>query len=161
MQVAKNRVVSIDYTLTGEDGNVLDTSKGDEPLAYIHGTGEIVTGLEDALEGKGPKDHVSVTVSPEQGYGARDDAVVFTVPRSQFRGVDELEVGMQFEVQGDGEGQVVTVVAMDENEVTVDGNHPLAGLTLHFDVDIVDVREATPDEIEHGHVHDGHAEHEH
>jgi FKBP-type peptidyl-prolyl cis-trans isomerase SlyD len=161
MQVAKNRVVSIDYTLTGEDGNVLDTSKGDEPLAYVHGTGTIVTGLEDALEGKGPKDHVSVTVSPEQGYGVRDDAVVFTVPRSQFRGVDELEVGMEFEVQGDGEGQVVTVVAMDENEVTVDGNHPLAGMTLHFDVDVVDVREATPDEIEHGHVHDGHAEHEH
>ena len=161
MQVTKNRVVSIDYTLTGEDGNVLDTSKGDEPLAYVHGTGTIVTGLEDALEGKAPKDHVSVTVSPEKGYGVRDDAVVFTVPRSQFQGVDELEVGMQFEVQGDGEGHVVTVVAMDENEVTVDGNHPLAGLTLHFDVDIVDVREATADEIEHGHVHDGHSHHEH
>jgi FKBP-type peptidyl-prolyl cis-trans isomerase SlyD len=161
MQVAKNRVVSIDYTLTGEDGTILDTSKGDEPLAYVHGTDEIVAGLENALAGKEPKDHVSVTVSPEEGYGVRDDAVVFTVPRSQFRGVDELEIGMQFEVQGDGEGHVVTVVAMDENEVTVDGNHPLAGLTLHFDVDIVDVREATSDEIEHGHVHDGHSHHEH
>jgi FKBP-type peptidyl-prolyl cis-trans isomerase SlyD len=161
MQVAKNRVVSIDYTLTGEDGVVLDTSKGDEPLAYVHGTGTIVTGLEEALEGKSPKDHVSVTVAPDQGYGVRDDSVVFTVPRSQFRGVDELEVGMQFEVQGDGEGHVVTVVSMDENEVTVDGNHPLAGLTLHFDVDVVDVRDATPDEIEHGHAHDGHSHHEH
>jgi FKBP-type peptidyl-prolyl cis-trans isomerase SlyD len=161
MIIAKNRVVSIDYTLTGEDGTVLDTSKGDEPLLYIHGTGSLVEGLETALEGKQPTDHVSVSVPPEKAYGVRDDAIVFSVPRSQFRGVPDLEVGMQFEVQGDGDAHLVTVVSFDDNEVTVDGNHPLAGLTLHFDVDVVDVREATPDELEHGHVHDGHSHHEH
>ena len=161
MNIAKNRVVSIEYTLTGADGTVLDTSKGEEPLAYIHGTGSLVEGLETALEGKQPTDHVSVSVPPEKGYGLRDDSIVFSVPRSQFSNVPELELGMQFEVQGDDEAHLVTVIGMDEDEVTVDGNHPLAGLTLQFDVDVVDVREATPDELEHGHVHDGHSEHAH
>ena len=161
MTVGKNRVVSIDYTLTGEDGEVLDSSRGDEPLLYVHGTGSLVEGLEAALEGKGPSEHVSITIPPEQAYGVRDDSVVFAVPRSQFREADGIEVGMQFQVQSDGEGHVVTVIGIDENEVTLDGNHPLAGRTLHFDVDIVDVRDATPDEIEHGHVHDGHSHHEH
>ena len=161
MNIAKNRVVSIEYTLTGEDGAVLDTSEGQEPLAYIHGTGSLVEGLEAALEGKSPADHVSVSVTPEQAYGARDDSIVFNLPRSQLSGVDELEVGMQFQVQSDGDAHVVTVIAMDDNEVTVDGNHPLAGLTLHFDVDVVAVREATPDELEHGHVHEGSSGHSH
>jgi len=161
MNIARNRVVSIEYTLTGEDGTVLDTSEGQEPLAYIHGTGSLVEGLEAALEGKAPTDHVSVSVTPEQAYGVRDDSVVFGLPRAQFRGVDELEVGMQYQVQSDGDAHLVTVIAMDDNEVTVDGNHPLAGLTLHFDVDVVAVREATPDELEHGHVHEGSSEHSH
>jgi len=161
MTVGKNRVVSIDYTLTGEDGTVLDSSRGEEPLAYVHGTGSLVEGLETALEGKSPKDHVTVTVPPEQAYGLHDDSIVFSVPRSQFREADGVEVGMQFQVQSDGEGHVVTVIAIDENEVTLDGNHPLAGRTLRFDVDIVDVREATPDEISHGHVHGEHSHHEH
>ena len=161
MNIAKNRVVSIDYTLTGEDGTVLDTSKGEEPLAYIHGTGSLVEGLEAALEGKAPTDHVSVSVPPEKGYGMHDDSIVFSVPRTQFNDVTELELGMQFEIQGDGEGHLVTVVGMDDDEVTVDGNHPLAGLTLHFDVDVVEVREATPDELQHGHVHQGPSDHTH
>jgi FKBP-type peptidyl-prolyl cis-trans isomerase SlyD len=150
MNIAKNRVVSIDYTLTGEDGTVLDTSKGEEPLAYIHGTGSLVEGLEAALEGKAPPDHVSVSVPPDKGYGMHDDSIV-----------TELELGMQFEIQGDGEAHLVTVVGMDDDEVTVDGNHPLAGLTLHFDVDVVEVREATPDELQHGHVHQGPSDHAH
>jgi FKBP-type peptidyl-prolyl cis-trans isomerase SlyD len=161
MNVSKNRVVSIEYTLTGEDGTILDSSKGEEPLTYLHGTGSMIEGLETALEGKAPPDHVSVTVAPEHAYGARDDSIVFSVPRAQFRGVDNIEIGMQFQVQGDGEGHMVTLIGMDADEVTVDGNHPLAGLTLHFDVDIVDVREATPDELEHGHPHEGPSAHSH
>jgi FKBP-type peptidyl-prolyl cis-trans isomerase SlyD len=161
MNVSKNRVVSISYTLTGEDGTVLDSSRGEEPLTYLHGTGSMIEGLETALEGKAPPDHVSVTVLPEQAYGPHDDSIVFSVPRAQFRGVDNLEIGMQFEVQGDGEGHMVTLIGMDADEVTVDGNHPLAGLTLHFDVDIVGVREAAPDELEHGHPHEGLSAHSH
>ena len=161
MNIAKNRVVSIHYTLTGKDGAVLDTSEGQDPLAYIHGTGSLVEGLEAALEGKAPTDHVSVSVTPEQAYGVRDDSIVFNLPRAQFGGVDELEVGMEFQVQSDGDAHLVTVIALDDNEVTVDGNHPLAGLTLHFDVDVVAVREATPDELEHGHVHGGSSGHDH
>ncbi|MGD0726431.1 MAG: peptidylprolyl isomerase [Spirochaetia bacterium] len=161
MIVSKNRVVSIAYTLTGEDGTILDRSRGEEPLSYLHGTGSMIEGLETALEGKAPPDHVSVSIAPEQAYGARDDSIVFSVPRAQFREVDDLQIGMQFPVQGDGEGHMVTLIGMDADEVTVDGNHPLAGLTLHFDVDIVDVREATPDELEHGHPHEGPSAHSH
>jgi FKBP-type peptidyl-prolyl cis-trans isomerase SlyD len=161
MTVARNRVVSIEYTLTGEDGSVLDTSRGDEPISYVHGSGTLVDALEAAMEGKGPSDTVSMTLPPDQAYGVRDDSIVFTLPRAQFGAGEEPEIGMQIMLQGDGDGRVVTVVAMDENEVTVDGNHPLAGLTLTFDVEIVDVREATAEEIEHGHAHDGHSHHEH
>ncbi len=161
MTVARNRVVSIEYTLTGEDGSVLDTSRGDEPISYVHGSGTLVDALEAAMEGKGPTDTVSLTLTPDQAYGVRDDAIVFTLPRAQFGAGEEPEIGMQIMLQGDGDGRVVTVVAMDENEVTVDGNHPLAGLTLTFDVEIVDVREATAEEIEHGHAHDGDSKHEH
>lgn len=161
MTVARNRVVSIEYTLTGEDGSVLDTSRGDEPISYVHGSGTLVEALEEIMEGKGPSDTIKLTLPPEKAYGVRDDSIIFTLPRAQFGPGDEPEIGMQIMLQGDGDGRMVTVVAKDENEVTVDGNHPLAGLTLTFDVEIVDVREATAEEIEHGHVHDGHAEHEH
>jgi FKBP-type peptidyl-prolyl cis-trans isomerase SlyD len=161
MTIARNRVVSIDYTLSGDGGSVIDSSKGQEPLAYLHGNGMLVEGLEAALEGKGPADHVAVTVTPEHGYGVRDDSVVFGVPRAQFQGTEELAVGNQVQVLGDNHAHLVTVIAIDENEVTVDGNHPLAGLTLHFDVDVVSVREATPEELEHGHAHEGHSPHAH
>jgi FKBP-type peptidyl-prolyl cis-trans isomerase SlyD len=161
MTVARNRVVSIEYTLTGEDGSVLDTSRGDEPISYVHGSGTLVDALEAAMEGKGPSDTVSLTLPPDQAYGVRDDSIVFTLPRAQVGAAEEPEIGMQIMLQGDGDGRVVTVVAMDENEVTVDGNHPLAGLTLTFDVEIIDVREATAEEIEHGHAHNGDSHHEH
>jgi FKBP-type peptidyl-prolyl cis-trans isomerase SlyD len=161
MTIARNRVVSIEYTLTGADGSVIDSSRGDEPISYVQGAGTLVDALEAAMEGKGPSDKVSLTLPPEQAYGVRDDSIVFTVPRSQFGAGDDPEIGTQVMLQGDGDGQVVTVVAMNENEVTVDGNHPLAGLTLTFDVEILDVREATEEEIEHGHAHDGHSSHEH
>jgi FKBP-type peptidyl-prolyl cis-trans isomerase SlyD len=160
MNVARNRVVSIEFTLTGEDGAVIDTSAGDEPLSYIHGTGTLVDALEAAMEGKGPSDKVSLTLPPEKAYGVRDDSIVFTVPRTQFPADEEPEVGMEVMLQGDGEGRMVTIVDLNDDEVTLDGNHPLAGLTLRFDVEIVDVRDATPEEIEHGHAHDEHGHHE-
>lgn len=161
MTVARNRVVSIEYTLTDADGSVIDTSRGDEPISYVHGAGTLVDALEAAMEGKGPSDTVSLTLPPEKAYGVRDDSIVFTVPRSQFSAGEDPEIGMQVVLPGDGDGEVVTVVATNEDEVTVDGNHPLAGLTLTFDVEILDVREATAEEIEHGHAHDSHSSHEH
>ncbi|MFQ5581497.1 MAG: peptidylprolyl isomerase [Mariprofundaceae bacterium] len=153
MQVAKHKVVSIDYTLTNDAGEVLDSSKGGEPLAYLHGTNNIIPGLESALEGKATDDTLQVKIAPEDGYGERVDDMVQTVSRDLFQGVDELEAGMQFQANTDSGVQVVTITAVEGDEVTVDGNHPLAGENLNFDVTVVDVREASSEEIEHGHVH--------
>jgi FKBP-type peptidyl-prolyl cis-trans isomerase SlyD len=152
MQVTNRKVVTIDYTLTDEKGEVLDSSKGSEPLAYLHGAGNIVPGLETALEGKSAGDVLKVTVTPEEGYGARDEELVQPVPRDRFP-IEDVEVGMQFEAKGDGGTQLVTVVAVTDEAVTVDANHPLAGVPLTFDVTVVDVRDATLEELKHGHVH--------
>jgi len=161
MVIGKNKVVTIDYTLTGADGNVLDTSAGDEPLAYVHGTGSLVPGVEAALEGKAAQDHVSLTVEPAQGYGVRDEELVFDLPRKQFSDVPDLAVGMEFELQTEEDVHLATVVSVGDADVTVDANHPLAGQTLHFEIDVVGIREATPEEIEHGHVHDHGHNHNH
>jgi FKBP-type peptidyl-prolyl cis-trans isomerase SlyD len=160
MQVGTNTVVSIDYTLSDDAGVVLDTSRGMEPLTYVHGVGAIIPGLESALAGKGSGDKVQVTVEPDDGYGQRDLALIQTVARDQFRGAQDIEVGMQFEAQGPGGGRIVTVVNVEGDRVTLDANHPLAGKTLHFDVEVVEVREATADELQHRHVH-GAGGHEH
>jgi len=160
MQISKNKVVSIDYTLTGDDGNVIDTSEGREPLAYIQGVGNIIPGLENALEGKTTGDRLTVKVTPEEGYGARDEGLQQIVNRDQFQGVEDLEVGMQFHAQTNQGVGVVTITAIEGEDVTVDGNHPLAGQNLNFDVAIVEVRDATSEELEHGHVH-GPGGHEH
>ena len=158
MQVANNRVVSIDYTLKDADDQVIDTSEGREPLAYIHGTGQIIPGLEKALEGKGAGEDVSVTITPEEGYGERDDSMVMQIPREQFEGADQIEPGMQFQAETDEGVRILTVLEAGDQEVTVDGNHPLAGVTLNFNVNVVEVRDASQEELDHGHVHgpDGH-----
>ena len=154
MKIEKESVVSIDYVLTDERGEVLDSSKGHgQPLLYIHGAGNIIPGLENHLEGKSAGEKFKVSIPPEDGYGIRDERHVATVGRDQFKGVDDLEVGMQFRTDGSGHSQVVTVMAVEKDTVTVDANHPLAGKTLTFDVAIVAVRKATPDELSHGHVH--------
>jgi FKBP-type peptidyl-prolyl cis-trans isomerase SlyD len=153
MQVGTNTVVSIDYTLKDDAGVVLDTSQGAEPLSYVHGVGAIIPGLEAALAGKGSGDRVQVTVAPDEAYGQRDLALIQTVARDQFRGAPDIEVGMQFEAQGPGGGRIVTVVNVEGDRVTLDANHPLAGKTLHFDVEVKDVRQATADELQHGHAH--------
>lgn len=153
MQITDRSVVSFHYTLTNDAGEVIDASAGGEPLAYLHGAGNIVPGLENALTGKAAGDKLTVKVAPADGYGERDDRLVQSVPRRAFQGVADIKPGMSFVSQGP-EGQtriVVTQVAGDM--VTVDGNHPLAGETLNFEVEITEVRDATEEELSHGHVH--------
>jgi len=159
MQISKHKVVSLDYTLTNDDGEVLDTSKGKEPLAYIHGSGFMIPGLENALEGKSEGNSFSVIVEPEDGYGKRDDKLVKVVEQDMFEDVKPLEVGMQFEAETDDGIEMVTVTAVDGDKVTVDGNHPLADLTLNFEVQVVGVRKASKEEIDNGHVHNASCQH--
>lgn len=153
MQISKNKVVAIDYTLTDDDGNTLDTSANREPLKYIQGAGNIIPGLERALEGEESGAQVNVTVQPDEGYGQRDENLKQQVPRNLFEGVDTLEPGMQFQAQTEGGVQIITVAEVGDEQVLVDANHPLAGVTLNFDVNVVEVRDATEEELEHGHVH--------
>lgn len=153
MQISPNKVVSIHYTLKNDAGDVLDTSSGREPLAYLHGSGNIIPGLEKALEGKSSGEKMNVSIAPEEGYGERHEGLIQDVPRDAFQGVEDIQPGMQFHAQGPSGPMVVTVKEVGDNTVKVDGNHPLAGETLHFDVEVTDVREATAEEQEHGHVH--------
>jgi FKBP-type peptidyl-prolyl cis-trans isomerase SlyD len=153
MVVAQNKVVQIHYTLTNEAGAVLDSSSGGEPLAYIHGIGNLIPGLEKALEGKGAGEKLNVKVSAEEGYGVRDPALVQDVPRRAFRGIDDIRVGMQFQADSNQGPRMVTVTRIVGDMVTVDGNHPLAGEDLTFAVEIAEVRDASEEELAHGHVH--------
>jgi len=155
MKVEEHAVVSIHYVLTNDDKEVLDSSEDQNPLAYLHGTGHLIPGLEAQLLGKAEGDKLDVTVQPVDGYGEINEDLRQTVPSQVFEGVESVEPGMQFETANeDGSGgQIVTVVSVENDGVTIDGNHPLAGITLHFSVDIVEVREATAEELEHGHVH--------
>ncbi|MBM4247682.1 MAG: peptidylprolyl isomerase [Deltaproteobacteria bacterium] len=161
MKVAKRTVVTIDYTLTSDEGEVIDSSSGGEPLAYLHGVGNIVPGLESALDGRDQGESVNVKVAPGEGYGERDPKLVHRATRAQFQGIDELEVGMRFQARSGNEMTVVTVVAVEGDDITLDANHPLAGVTLNFDVRIVGVRPATPVELEHGHPHGADGNHHH
>ncbi len=153
MQIEKNKVVSIDYTLKNDDGQILDTSEGKEPLNFIHGNGHLIPGLEEALAGKAKDDKLNVSIPPEKGYGKRSDQMIHTVDRSNFEKDVDIKAGMQFQAQMDQGVQLLTVVKVEDDKVTLDGNHPLADQTLHFDVDVKDVREASAEELEHGHVH--------
>jgi FKBP-type peptidyl-prolyl cis-trans isomerase SlyD len=153
VEIAADTVVLIHYTLKSDDGTVLDGSAGGEPLAYIQGHGNLVPGLEKALEGKQEGTKVAVTLSPDEGYGKRSDDLVQRVPKRSLQGSGEIRKGMQFRAQS-GEGlRVFTVTAVVGDMVTLDGNHPLADQTLHFDVEVMGVRSATAEELEHGHVH--------
>ena len=161
MQVEKHTVVAIDYTLTDDDGQLIDTSEGHQPLSYLHGVGSIVPGLERKLTGKQIGDELEVAVTPAEGYGERNEDLLQQVARESFAGIDDLAEGMQFRVDSDDGPLVVTVVDIAEDIVTVDGNHPLAGFHLNFRVTVRDVRAATEEEIAHGHVHGpGGQEHE-
>lgn len=154
MQIDDKTVVSIHYTLKNDTGEVLDTSEGEAPLAYLQGASNIVAGLENALLGKQAGDKLDVNVSPEDGYGPQREELVQKVPHENFQGVgSEIQVGMQFMAQAPWGEQPVTVLAVEEDGVTLDGNHPLAGQTLNFAVEVVEVRAATEEEIAHGHAH--------
>jgi len=159
MQVADKTVVSIDYTLTNDAGEVLDSSKGAEPLTYIHGTGQIISGLENAFAGKQEGDSLKVRLAARDAYGDRDESKVMTATRAQFGG-DEPELGLQVRSDGPDGGQVLRIVAVENDVVTLDGNHPLAGVPLTFDVTVVGVRAATKQELKHGHAHGSHG-HDH
>ena len=154
MQIAKDAVVSFDYTLTDSDGKVLDKSEGRGPLTYLHGRGGIIRGLETQLEGKQAGDAFKAVVAPEQAYGKRFEEMMQVVPRSSFPANAMIMVGQQLQATGPGGRPVnVRVSKITDKEITVDGNHPLAGVELTFDVKIVDVRAATEEELTHGHAH--------
>ncbi len=153
MQIADQCVARFHYTLRNDAGEVLDSSEGQEPLAYLHGAGNIVSGLEQALAGKGEGEQFQVSVQPEEGYGPKHEGLIEEVPREAFQGIDQIDVGMRFQADSSQGPMVVTVTAVSEETITVDGNHPLAGETLHFDIEVVDIREATSEEQEHGHPH--------
>lgn len=153
MQIADQRAVLMHYTLTNDKGEVLDSSRGSEPLAYLHGVGNIIPGLEKALVGKQAGDTAKVTVAPAEGYGERDPGLIQQLPKRAFKGVGDLKVGMQLQAQSDRGMRIITVTGIQGDMVTVDGNHALAGETLHFDVEIMEVRAASAEEMSHGHVH--------
>ncbi len=163
MKIEKGKVASINYTLTAPDGQVLDSSEGKEPLDYLHGAGNIIPGLEKALEGKKVGDSFEIDIPPEEAYGLREEARVDVVPKSQFEGIGEIQEGMQFQAQTNQGPVVVTVTKVEGDNITVDGNHPLAGMPLHFKVEVKEIREPSPEETEHGHVHgpEGHEGHDH
>lgn len=153
MDITADRVVSIHYTLKDDGGEILDSSAGGEPLAYIQGHGNLVAGLEKALEGKPDGTSVSVVVPPAEGYGIRDESLIQRVPRRSLQGAGDIKKGMQFQARTEDGMRLFTVTGIIGDMVTLDGNHPLADQNLHFDVQIVGVREATSEELEHGHVH--------
>jgi FKBP-type peptidyl-prolyl cis-trans isomerase SlyD len=153
VEITADRVVLIHYTLKDDAGAVIDSSSGGEPLAYIQGHGNLVAGLEKALEGKKDGDRVAVSVAPADGYGKYDAALIQRVPKRSLQGSGEIKKGMQFQGQTPDGMRVFTVTAVMGDMITLDGNHPLADKTLHFDLEIVSVREATTEELEHGHVH--------
>lgn len=151
MQIAKNSAVTLHYTLTDDDGQVVD-SFGGEPLAYLHGHGQIVPGLEKQMEGRQAGDKFDAHVAPEEGYGVRHEELVQEVPREAFQGVADIQPGMQFQGHGPQGVINVTVTGVEDDKVHIDGNHPLAGKALHFAIEVAGVREASEKELSHGHV---------
>lgn len=156
MQITKNKVAAIHYTLRDNEGTVIDSSEGRDPLNYLHGAGNLIPGMEEGLEGKEKGSKLNLKIDPEKGYGEKDENLIQQVPRSAF-GEQDVKPGMRFSTN---QGGVVTVTDVGPESITVDGNHPLAGVPLNFDVEIVEVRNATDEEITHGHVH-GENGHEH
>lgn len=153
MQIQKNKVVAIDYKLTNANGELIDSSANQGPLYYIQGIGNLIPGLEKELEGKTKGQNIKVTIAAKDGYGEINPSLCQEVPRTQFESTEGLEIGMQFEVETEQGELVVAVTKIEGDIVTVDGNHPLAGVELHFDVTIKDIRDASAEELAHGHVH--------
>ena len=153
MQIGERTVASFHYTLTNDAGTVIDTSADRAPLTYLHGAGNIVPGLEKEMNGRKAGDVFKVVVAPDEGYGMPNPMMIQVVPKEAFQGVDTLEVGMEFQAQTPQGPMSVAIAKIEGDEVTVDGNHPLAGQTLHFAIEVTDVRDASLEELSHGHVH--------
>ena len=160
MIIAKDTVVTIDYALTDEEGELIDSSEGEEPLVYLHGHHGIIPGLEEALAGHREGDRLEVTIPPEEGYGDWDEDLVEVVSVTDFDDPETLEVGAQFETDTEEGPRLATIIEIEGGEGTVDLNHPLAGMTLNFDIVVRGVRPATAEELAHGHPH-GAGAHEH
>jgi FKBP-type peptidyl-prolyl cis-trans isomerase SlyD len=153
MKIVANAVVSIEYVLRDDQGDVIDSSEGDEPLAYIHGHEQIVPGLENALAGRIKGDAVDAVIAPKDGYGDHDDELIIRITRDELPPEMVPEVGMEIGAEDEDGEQMYMITEINGPELTLDGNHPLAGKTLHFAVKIVDVRMASKEELLHGHVH--------
>lgn len=153
MKIENNKVVQIKYVLTDAQGNQMDAS-GDEPLAYLHGSHNLIPGLEAELKGKQAGDKFVATIPAEEAYGEKQDHLIQDgVPKEMFQGVDNIEVGMRFEAQSEQGFHSVVITEINDETVTVDGNHEMAGMDLTFDIEVIDVRDATEEEISHGHAH--------
>ncbi|TAL46011.1 MAG: peptidylprolyl isomerase [Methylovulum sp.] len=159
MQVADNMAVSIHYTLTNDEGEVIDSSEDNEPLVYLHGGGNIISGLEKALHGKAVGEKFNVRIDAEDAYGEFMDDRVQVISRDMFEGVDDIEVGMQFHADVSSGPGVITVVNVDGDDITIDGNHPLAGVPLTFAVEVIEIRPASREELAHGHIHGAGCDH--
>ncbi len=157
--IGENSVGSMHYRRTDDSGKVIDSSDDAKPMTYLHGVGNIIPGLEKALVGKSAGDSLTVKVEPAEGYGEVNPEGIKVIERTAFQGVDSVEVGMAFEAKApDGTAQRIVVKKVDGDNITIDTNHPLAGVVLHFDIQILSVREATKEELDHGHTHeDGHS----
>ena len=153
MNIEKDSVVTMHYALKNDKGEDLGSSQGHEPMAYIHGHDNLVPGLEKELTSKKTGDKISAVVSPEEGYGVRKEDGIKKIDKDRFEGDEEISVGMQIQIDMEGELSVATVTDIGKKEITLDLNHPLAGVTLHFEIEIIDVRDATEEELSHGHVH--------
>ena len=157
MKVVPQKVVSVSYTLTDDGGEVVDIAEEAEPMIYLHGAGQLIPGVESALDGRGIGDEIEVDLSPEEGYGEYEEELRMDFPRELFAELEEesgeLEIGQELEIELDGVELLVTVEEIGEEAITVDANHELAGLGLHFAGKVLAIRDATPEEIEHGHAH--------
>lgn len=153
MNIQKDCVVSIDYTLSDNEGTVIDTSLEREPLSYLHGAGGLLPGMEKALNGRIEGEKIKTTLIPEEGYGVRDEALLHRVPATELTHIEDLQEGSQIQAESESGNQIFTVILVEDGEVTLDGNHPLAGITLNFEIDVKSVRAASAEELEHGHAH--------
>lgn len=153
MQIANNTAVTIHYTLTNDVGEEIDTTIGGEPMVYLHGCGNIIVGLEKILHNKDVGDKVKARIEPIDAYGEFNEDMIQVVSKEMFDGIDKVEVGMQFHAAVNSGSGIITVIKVDGDDITIDGNHPMAGQALNFDVEIVAVRLATKDELAHGHIH--------
>ncbi len=153
MVITEKKAASIHYTLKNKDGELLDTSEGKPPLSYIQGIGNLIPGMEKGLEGKSTGDKLSLVIAPEDAYGKRDDQFITTIPMTNFPEKENVKPGAQFIAKSDQGSRTATIVKVEDDNVTVDFNHPLAGVELHFDVEVLEVRNATEEELSHGHIH--------